>query len=519
MEDYVECWFKLVEQSCREQDYSEELRDLRQAVRFGDAHAMYILGQMYEYGEGVKKDYKKAKSYYGKAAIRGHVNAMYELGQIHDSCCWHGIRKRCDSQKAKYWYKRAAKKGSIEAKYKLNPYGDYYLYDFGGLAKPARADYENVFLNVYSHQTTNFVKQRDRDLRKKTMENRREVLENKARSGNDEAMYNLGRMFFYGIEAEKNYKTAFKWYERSANEGNVAALYKIGYMYYNGLGVDKDYKNAYSCFLKIAQGTAFKGTIIKRDLYSCFLEHYFRGSPQDTARKEEICLEWVRIKSSDGYLVRTMPVKEPLWTAKRNLGKMCKLGLGVDKNYSKAMKWYLEAAEDDCAEAMYEVGKMHEQGQGTEKNYVSAFNWYLKAAQKYHTDAMYMVGECYFQGRGVVKNYTEAKKWYEQAAFAGNTDAGAKVSMMLKSKAIQEQLYYERRKREERARKMEERERKKNLSTIRICFTYPRPYKPFADLIKERNRYYMERMLRKELERSLVQLLANKLAKDSSTEL
>ena len=51
----------------------------------GNAIAQFILGFMYENGEGVSQDYKKAEKWYHKAAEQGDTDAQYNLGNFYNN--------------------------------------------------------------------------------------------------------------------------------------------------------------------------------------------------------------------------------------------------------------------------------------------------------------------------------------------------------------------------------------------------------------------------------------------------
>ena len=51
----------------------------------GNAIDQYILGFMYENGEGVSQDYKKAEKWYHKAAKQGDTDAQYNLGNFYNN--------------------------------------------------------------------------------------------------------------------------------------------------------------------------------------------------------------------------------------------------------------------------------------------------------------------------------------------------------------------------------------------------------------------------------------------------
>ena len=112
-----------------------------------NAVSNYLLGQMYELGEGTNQSFNKALSYYAQSAEQGNTDAICKLGNFHqlgrgvernDSlafcyynkaanegnawgqrcvaiCYYDGIGTKQDRGVANYWYKTAARGGDIEA--------------------------------------------------------------------------------------------------------------------------------------------------------------------------------------------------------------------------------------------------------------------------------------------------------------------------------------------------------------------------------------------------------------------
>lgn len=75
----------------------------------------YILGECYENGEGVKKDYAEAVKWYHKAAAQGDAYGQCSLGD----CYYNGKGVDKDEAEAIRWYRKAADQGYWEAKYRL----------------------------------------------------------------------------------------------------------------------------------------------------------------------------------------------------------------------------------------------------------------------------------------------------------------------------------------------------------------------------------------------------------------
>ena len=86
------------------------------AAEQGEPVAQYCIGIMYENGDGVEKDYKKAKEWYEKSAKQGNVEALVSLAIMYEE----GKGVEPDFKKAISWYKKAAKAGYAGALDEIN---------------------------------------------------------------------------------------------------------------------------------------------------------------------------------------------------------------------------------------------------------------------------------------------------------------------------------------------------------------------------------------------------------------
>ena len=68
----------------REQKYDEARRYYTRAAELGNVDAMWVLGILYENGQGVKQDYVQARAWYQKAADAGNAFAKQQLELIKD---------------------------------------------------------------------------------------------------------------------------------------------------------------------------------------------------------------------------------------------------------------------------------------------------------------------------------------------------------------------------------------------------------------------------------------------------
>ena len=81
--------------------------------------------------------------------------------------------------------------------------------------------------------------------------------------------------------------------------------------------------------------------------------------------------------------------------AEFSLGYCYANGVGVEKNISKAERWYLEAAEKGVADAQYNLGLLYLKGDDDLAKYEKAANMFLKAAEQGHVRAMNNLAYCY----------------------------------------------------------------------------------------------------------------------------
>ena len=109
-------------------DYIQAVRLFRKAVRKNDELAFFNLGLCYDFGKGVRQSDRLACKFYSKAALRGHVAAMCNLGAIlvdYEGSQRDGI----------LWTRRAALRGDDKAQHNL---GEWYANGECGLKKNRR---------------------------------------------------------------------------------------------------------------------------------------------------------------------------------------------------------------------------------------------------------------------------------------------------------------------------------------------------------------------------------------------
>jgi TPR repeat protein len=134
-----------------------------------------------------------------------------------------------------------------------------------------------------------------------------EWLHKAALQGDAFAQYEFGDMCRTGRGVAQSYAQAAEWFRKAAERGNAEAQYKLGMMHITGVGMAQDYVQAAGFLRKAAEG----GQNNAQDYAEFLRKPAVRG--QDNAR---------------------------MW-----LGLMHEHGLGVKKDYAKAIEWYRKTIE------------------------------------------------------------------------------------------------------------------------------------------------------------------------------
>ena len=82
----------------------------------GDAEAQYLLGRMYQGGQGVPQDNGEAAKLYRKSAEQGYAPAERSLGSMYQGA--YGALPK-DDLEARRWFSKAAEQGDSLAKFAL----------------------------------------------------------------------------------------------------------------------------------------------------------------------------------------------------------------------------------------------------------------------------------------------------------------------------------------------------------------------------------------------------------------
>lgn len=313
-------------------DYSLQcdFNRLKTNAEEGNPNAQYELARLIEISNGVHADLRAAE-WYRRSAEGGHVPSQIRMAQLY-------LEGRGVSESRKTaieWLQRALQNGNNEAKEILLSLGIY------------ESESEEIFYSVL----------------------------NQAKSGDAVAQYDMGLMYYNGMEVLQNKRIAYEWFLKSAKQNHSDGILAVGCM------------NLYGEDLQINKQEAIK---------------------------------WFRL-SVEGDNEMGMYI----------LGDCYAKGDGVERNYEQAAALFLRSAKKGNRGAQCELGILYGAGLGIDKNEEQAISWCLKSALQGLPIAQHIMGMAYEAGDGVQRDVHKALKWYRRASKQGFEDSRKKIQQLI----------------------------------------------------------------------------------------
>ena len=304
---------------------------------------------------------------------------------------------------------------------------------------------------------------------------------------NQENQREAVRLYEDGKKAleEKDYDSAYKFFQQSTNLGSIDAIYELSECYYWGRGINIDYDKAIelikygldkendNCLFLMGRAFHF-GNGIELNIKKA--KEYYKDAIRECSDKIVIGkaqgnlanILWEEVDSEEtknnvinlykesikngstismynlgyyfdnGYNVKRdymvaydyyrMAAEQNHTNAQAELGWMYEKGNGVSQDYYKSAYWYDLAAKNNHLVAMVNLGNHYMNGNGVECNKEKGFSLYMKAYALRKNDEsvstlLYLIANSYEFGNGVSKDCQEALRWYERARDAGDPDA------------------------------------------------------------------------------------------------
>lgn len=341
-------------------DYIDSLDEINGGLTPED---LYQKGLTLFHGRDVEKDKFTAVTYYEKAAKLEHPKAQ----RLMYACYLQGIGVKKDVETAFYWLEKAANNHEIFAMYKLaEKFREKESYEL------AFKYYKTIVDEYELLAEKNDLPKKEFDLKK---------LEEYYIS----SIINIGKFYENGMYFKKDYEQAKIWYRKAkylgderpmaglldrikaeANEGLIDDLpdmlsceekYELSKRYLLGIGLEKSFGKALPLLIECAQAGIY---LAYKDIGLC----YTKGS---TIKKEILRIESIDVDCernySLGYRYLTEYVKhvddgEVFY----ELGMLCELGLGTQRDISNALLWYKKAINVEYADAISHIANLYRFG-------------------------------------------------------------------------------------------------------------------------------------------------------------
>jgi TPR repeat protein len=186
-------------------------------------------------------------------------------------------------------------------------------------------------------------------------------------AGDLDCKVEVGNMFLWGLQVQKDEKKGFRHIEEAYEMGNKAAIGRLGDCYLHGLGTSKDLSKALALF-----------------------------------------------KEGSDLNLR----------CKLRLGQMYLHGKGVERDEQKGLFLVEEVASTGNPEAKAYLGRVYANGWGVGVDNSKAVGLFEQAALNGSGDGMFGLGKAYYLGEGIQKNEPIAKSWLQKAKDRGSKEAG-----------------------------------------------------------------------------------------------
>ncbi len=280
--------------------------------------------------------------------------------------------------------------------------------------------------------------------------------------------YKQARAFLYGTkESKPDFEKAMELLQIEANHGNGFACYDLGRMHLAGLGCEENEEAAQSWFQKAyqsftsAEKTASKPAYLRYRIGKCHAYgHGTEQSYEESARWFQMAVEdnnpfaayalggqYLRgqgVERSDEtayslfYMAATHE-KQPNVYAQYQLGRMCRDGIGTERNESESSRWFTQAYKGflEMGKTMaddklyYRLGAMNLTGTGTDVNLAQAKYYLEKAAELGNLDAVYGLGKLYLDLAFSEYDPAKAVTYLEKAVEGDHAFAKYQLGKML----------------------------------------------------------------------------------------
>ncbi len=415
---------------------------LQQRAAEGDREAMYRLAEGYYYGNSeVARDYGRAFAWYKKAAAKGYVPAIRDMGL----CYLGGHGVKASNKNAWKYFEKAAKKGDAQSAYFMSQ-----MYKEGMYGKKEDAD------RLYIRQLVKAAEMGSEDAlyewgmlhyngskRYGISQDKRggmALISDAAERDNPDALLFVGRC---RMDAKNGLRRdtgkAFAEFSKAVELGNDSALCDLGYCYMKGHGTPADYHEAYRCFERAERAGIPGASRAIGDMYANGIDvkynpdyamQYYEKAEAD-GDKEALVSQAMLMLHSEGstnnpdraYRIFSDAALSGSASGLAGLGDCYREGLAASKSDAKALDNYKKAFDRGSAHAAAQIGNMYYSGsEACGRDYDKAMKYYrvfltdpLSVPRAVRGVTYRHIAECYRFGRGVAQDSNKAMEYTQKA--------------------------------------------------------------------------------------------------------
>lgn len=275
-----------------------------------------------------------------------------------------------------------------------------------------------------------------------------------AEKGYVAAQQNLAALLANNAANRSDLEKSAYWFQQAAENGSKLAMHSLSNIYARGEGVEKDMEKS-EYWRNLAENTEdplLGERVANGDLSDVWVQNGLKAL--------------VEKKNLDAIAAFEAASRSNNPAGLFYLGQMYEDGLGVEADFNKAFKLYVQAADLDYPEAMgrlaffylvgekvpqdfkaaanfhiraalqgldtsqCDLGRMYQEGIGVERDLEQAAHWYFRAAVQGHALSQFRLGQMFFHGHGTDQDFVKAIYWHEQAAKLGYVDAQCELARL-----------------------------------------------------------------------------------------
>lgn len=250
-----------------------------------------------------------------------------------------------------------------------------------------------------------------------------------ADGGLAKAQYTYALYNYLGKYIQKNLRMAYKYFEKAAKQNHPASCYILGDANYFGIdGFKKDSTEAFKWYKKSADNGYTIGQITTGNLY------FNAKNTLDAIKYWENAIDNPNVVKEDDMSL--------LAQSAYNVGWFYYFGQGIEKNESKGVKYFKDAADYGDSQAAYIVGRIYEAIDFTQKDEELANAYIRKSALLSYPEAEAVYGDyCQF-GIGMKRDSVQSIYWYKKAYDDGYTQTAYPLAWHYANTNLNDSIIY-----------------------------------------------------------------------------